>query len=341
METTPCTAPLAALRGRHLVFDADFTPDEIRSLMRLAVDLKALRKRRRFTPFLAGHHLAMIYEVASTRTRVSFENGFEELGGNAVYLRPGEIHMPGRETIADTAQTLSRLCDAIQIRAKSHETIVELARHATVPVINGMDGISHPCQAMSDMLTIFECAGDLDGLKLAFIGDASEASNVCSSVSFTACRMGIDVKVVTPPWSGPVPDWWAETERAARGAGSHFDVVHDPVDGTSDADFIYTDCWWWTGDEDKRDAIVERFLPYQVNAALVARAKPGTRFMHCLPAMRGEEVTDEVADSEASIMFPQAENRMHFQKALLLGLIGIDELPKDPDLQDIGRALLK
>ena len=329
--------PLAHLRGRHYVTDQDYTRADLESVLQLAVALKELRGRKRLTPFLPGRHLGMIFEAASTRTRVSFENGFAELGGNALYLRPGEIHLPGRETIGDTARTLSRMCDAIEIRAKKSETIVELARHAEVPVINGMDDLSHPVQSMCDMLTILEHAGTLAGVHLTFVGDAS---NVCASLALTATRLGLHFTAGNASQYSLAADICSQAAANAAESGGSFTLTHDPAEAVRNADFVYTDCWWWTGQEDEYTDRVEKISPFQVNARLWSQTKPGAKLMHCLPAMRNEEVTDEIIDSPASIVFPQAENRLHFQKALMLALIGIDELPADPDLQPIGRALL-
>ena len=329
--------PLSGLRGRHYVTDMDFTHEELEALLELAVALKALRAKRRLTPFLPGRHLAMIFEAASTRTRVSFENGFAELGGNALYLRPGEIHLPGRETVGDTARTLSRMCDAIEIRTKKNETIEELAKHASVPVINGMDANRHPVQSMSDMLTVLEYAGKLDGVTFAYVGDAAHP---CNSLATTATKLGLNVRIGNAAGYEIGPDIRTAAAANAAASGGSFMLTNDPLEAIRDADFVYTDCWWWTGQEDEYKDRVAAFKPFQVNRELWSHTKPGAKFMHCLPAMRGEEVTDEVADSEASIIFPQAENRLHFQKALMLALIGIDELPAEPDLQEIGRALL-
>lgn len=328
---------LKYLRGRDYLTDLDFTRGELEDLLVLAVNLKRLRGEMRLTPFLPGRHLAMIFEASSTRTRVSFENGFAELGGNALYLRPGEIHLPGRETVADTAAVLSRMNDAIEIRSKKNETIEELARHATVPVINGMDADRHPAQSMSDALTILEHAGSVEGVTFAYVGDAAHP---CNSLATTLTKLGANVRIGNA--RGYEMEGWLQDkakEIAAENGGS-FLLTYDPEEAIEGADFIYTDCWWWTGQEDEREARVEAFTPFQVNAAFMAKAKAGARFMHCLPAMRGEEVTDEVADSPASIIFPQAENRLHFQKALMLALIGIDELPADPRLHPIAKALL-
>ena len=328
---------LRKLRGRHFLSDLDYTREELEDLLRLTVNLKELWRRRPLTPFLPGRHLAMIFEAASTRTRVSFENGFAELGGNALYLRPGEIHLPGRESIADTARTLSQYNAAIEIRAKANETVNGLAEWASVPVINGMDHDRHPCQSLSDAFTILETAGTLAGVTFAYLGDAAHP---CNSLSTTLTKLGLHVRVGNAAGYEIAPELAAKAGAYADESGGSFLLTNDPLEAIAGADFVYTDCWWWTGQEEEYADRVAAFQPFQVNAELWAHAKPGARFMHCLPAMRGEEVTDEVADGKASIIFPQAQNRMHFQKALMLALIGLDELPADPDLQPIGRALL-
>jgi ornithine carbamoyltransferase len=329
---------LKKLRGRHFLTDLDYTRQELEDLLALAVNLKALWKRRPLTPFLPGKHLAMIFEAASTRTRVSFENGFAELGGTALYLRPGEIHLPGRESIADTARTLSQYNAAIEIRSKANETINELAKWSSVPVINGMDHDRHPCQSMSDALTILEHAGALPGVTFAYVGDAAHPSN---SLSTTLTKLGLHVRMGNARGYEIAAEVADNARRFAAESGGSFLVTNDPLEAIAGADFIYTDCWWWTGQEDEYADRVAAFKPFQVNAELWSHTKPGARFMHCLPAMRGEEVTDEIADGPASIIFPQAQNRMHFQKALMLALIGIDELPAAADLQPIGEALLR
>ena len=335
MDTT--LPPLKQLRGRHFLTDLDYTREELEDLLKLAVNLKALWKKRPLTPFLPGQHLAMIFEAASTRTRVSFENGFAELGGNALYLRPGEIHLPGRESIADTARTLSQYNSAIEIRSKANETVNELAAWSSVPVINGMDHDRHPCQSMSDAFTILEHAGTLAGVTFAYVGDAAHP---CNSLSTTLTKLGLNVRIGNAAGYEMSADLAAKAAEFAKESGGSFLLTNDPLEAIAGADFIYTDCWWWTGQEDEYKDRIAAFQPFQVNKEFWSHTKPGAKFMHCLPAMRGEEVTDDVADSDASIIFPQAQNRMHFQKALMLALIGIDALPADPDLQPIGKALL-
>ena len=328
---------LKYLRGRNYLTDLDFTRKELEDLLVLAVHLKKLRGEMRLTPFLPGRHLAMIFEASSTRTRVSFENGFAELGGNAVYLRPGEIHLPGRETVGDTAAVLSRMNDAIEIRSKKNETIEELARHATVPVINGMDSNRHPAQSMCDAFTILEQAGTLAGVTFAYLGDAAHP---CNSLSTTLTKLGLNVRIGNAIGYEMDPELQKTAAKLAEENGGSFLLTHDPLEAIEGADFIYTDCWWWTGQEAEYEDRIKAFTPFQVNANLWSKTKPGAKFMHCLPAMRGEEVTDEVADSDASIIFGQAENRLHFQKALMLALIGIDEMPADSRLAPIAKALL-
>jgi ornithine carbamoyltransferase len=328
---------LKYLRGRNYLTDLDFTRKELEDILTLAVHLKKLRGEMRLTPFLPGRHLAMIFEAASTRTRVSFENGFAELGGNALYLRPGEIHLPGRETIGDTAAVLSRFNDAIEMRSVKNETVNELAKHATVPVINGMDGDRHPAQSMSDALTIYEHAGKLEGVTFAYLGDAAHP---CNSLSTTLTKLGLNVRIGNAKGYEVAPELQQKAKQFADESGGSFLLTYDPLEAIEGADFIYTDEWWWTGQEAEKEERIRVFTPFQVNAALMAKAKAGAKFMHCLPAARGEEVTDEVADSAASIIFPQAENRMHFQKALMLALIGIDEMPADPRMAPIAQALM-
>jgi ornithine carbamoyltransferase len=337
LDVTKPLPPLKRFRGRHFLTDLDYTREELEALLHVSVKLKALWKQRPLTPFFPGQHLAMIFEAASTRTRVSFENGFAELGGNALYLRPGEIHLPGRETIADTARTLAQYNAAIEIRSKKNETVNELAKWSTVPVINGMDADRHPCQSMSDALTIFEHAGRLDGVTFAYVGDAAHP---CNSLATTLTKLGLHVRIGNAAGYEIRDEVRENATRFAAESGGSFLLTNDPLEAIAGADFIYTDCWWWTGQEDEYKDRVASFKPFQVNAEFWSHTKPATKFMHCLPAMRGEEVVDEIADGEMSIIFPQAQNRMHFQKGLMLALVGIDELPDDPDLQEIGRALL-
>jgi len=329
----------AALRGRHFVTDQAYSADELRHLLDLAIALKALRRRKRLTPFLPGATLAMIFEHPSTRTRVSFEAAMTELGGHGQYLRPGEIHLPGHESIKDTARVLSRLCDAIEARTAYHRTLVELAEWATVPVLNGLtDDYDHPVQSMTDALTILEHAGRLSGLRLAFVGKCSDA--MCTSVALTCSRLGVSVALAAPPEEQMAPETQELVRANCSASGAALTLTDDPAEAVTDADFVYTVGWWWMHTEEEKEAYRRLFMPYQVNEALWAKTKRGARFMHCMPVVRGEEVTDAIMDGPASLVLDEAENRKHFQKALLLALIGIDELPAEPDLHEIGRALL-
>ncbi len=329
---------LSGLRGRHFVSDQDFTRDELLALLDLATALKEVYRRRPYTPFLRGRTLAMIFEHPSTRTRISFEAAMTELGGHAQYLRPGEIHLPGHETVADTARVVSRLVDAIMARTAYHATLVELARHATVPVINGLtDDYDHPVQSMTDALTIREHLGTVEGLTCAFIGKCSDA--MCTSVSLTMTRLGSSMVLAGPPEEQMAAETLALVEKNCRHSGATVTVTDDPVAAVREADVVFTVGWWWMQPEEERERLRRTLRPYQVNEALWAHAKPGAKFMHCLPAVRGEEVTDGIIDAPFSLVLDDAENRKHFQKALLLALIGSEGVPDDPDLAPFGRAL--
>ena len=337
----PATLPgFAALRGRHFCTDQDFTREELAGLLDLAAALKTVYRRRAFTPFLEGRSLAMIFEHPSTRTRISFEAGMTELGGHAQCLRPGEIHLGGHESVADTARVVSRLVDAIMARTAFHATLAELVDHATVPVINGLtDDYDHPVQSMTDAFTILEHHGTVAGLSCAFVGKCADAMG--TSVALTMTRLGSSMAMAAPPQEQMTPEVEALVRANCRQSGASLTLTEDPVEAVAQADVVFTVGWWWMQPEDEKNELRRILRPYQVNEALWAHAKPGARFMHCLPAVRGEEVTDAVIDGPASIVLDEAENRKHFQKALLLALIGIDRLPADPDLQEIGAALLR
>lgn len=337
----PATLPgFAALRGRHFSTDQDFTREELSGLLDLAAALKALYRRRPLTPFLEGRTLAMILEHPSTRTRISFEAGMTELGGHAQCLRPGEIHLGGHETVADTARVISRLVDAIMARTAFHATLAELVDHATVPVINGLtDDYDHPVQSMTDAFTIREHRGTVEGLSCAFVGKCADAMG--TSVALTMTRLGSSMVMSAPPQEQMTSEVEALVRANCRQSGATLTLTEDPVEAVAQADVVFTVGWWWMQPEDEKDELRRILRPYQVNEALWEHAKSGARFMHCLPAIRGEEVTDAVIDGPASLVLDEAENRKHFQKALLLALIGGDRLPADPDLQEIGAALLR
>ena len=340
--TVPEAAALpgfAGLRGRHFFTDQDYASEELLGLLDLAVALKALYRRRPLTPFLEGRTLAMIFEHPSTRTRISFEAAMTELGGHAQYLRPGEIHLGGHETVADTARVISRLVDAIMARTAFHSTLAELTEHATVPVINGLtDDYDHPVQSMTDAMTILEHLGTVEGLTCAFVGKCADAMG--TSVALTMTRLGSSMIMAAPPEE----QMTRATQELARAncarSGAALTLTDDPVAAVAQADVVFTVGWWWMQPEDEKEELRRILRPYQVNERLWAHAKPGAKFMHCLPAVRGEEMTDVILDAPFSIVLDEAENRKHFQKALLLALIGIDGLPADPELRPIARALL-
>jgi ornithine carbamoyltransferase len=299
---------------KHLISVSDLSSEEVWDLLRLAEDLKDEWKGAGNEPVLGGKILGMIFQKPSLRTRVSFETGMAQLGGRALYLSPQEIQLGQRESVADVARVLSRYVDGIMARVFAHADVQGLAAYASVPVINGLSDYVHPCQALSDLFTIYERRGSLEGLTLTYLGDGN---NVAHSLIFAASRVGMEIRVSTP--SGFEPDERVVSE--ARAAGGRVVLVEDPQSAVKGADVIYTDAWASMGQEDEREARLPRFRPYQVNAELVALAKPDAVVMHCLPAHRGEEITDDVIDGAQSIVLDQAENRMHLQKAILVRLM--------------------
>ncbi|RMF60862.1 MAG: ornithine carbamoyltransferase [Calditrichaeota bacterium] len=301
--------------SRHFISIADWSKEEILATFDLAKELKQKQKNGEEHRLLAGKALAMIFQKPSARTRVSFEVGMFQLGGHALYLGPNDIQVGKRESIADVARTLSRFVDIIMARLFGHEDIIELAENAGVPVINGLTDLLHPCQIMADVLTIWEHRGNLDELKVAYIGDGN---NVANSWINMAAKLPMTLSLGVP--EGYEPD--AEILQYARDAGvSDIQVHHDPVEAVKDADVVYTDVWASMGQEaeaEKRKAV---FRPFQVDSRLLAYAKEDCSVMHCLPAHRGEEITSEVIDGPHSIVFDEAENRLHVQKAIMVKLL--------------------
>jgi ornithine carbamoyltransferase len=294
----------------------DFTTEELQHLLDLARDIKA--NPALFSDALKGKTLAMIFEKPSLRTRVSFDVGIHQLGGFSIYLSPAEINLGKRESVYDVAKNLERMVQGIMIRTFAHDIVEKMAEWASVPVINGLTDLSHPCQAMGDFLTILEHKGRLDGLKLAYVGDSNNVSN---SLMFAAARFGTHIAIASPEGYQPRPALleWARAESSKT--GSTCTVTTDPAEAVDGADAVYTDAWASMGQEAEAYARKAVFRPYQVNAELFAKAKPDALFMHCLPAHRGEEVTDEVMDSPNSVIFPEAENRLHVQKAIMLEMM--------------------
>jgi ornithine carbamoyltransferase len=306
----------------HFLALTDLTPDGLRDLLKLAVELKAERKAGGNRPLLKGKTLGMVFQKPSLRTRVSFEMGMIHLGGQAMYISPFEIKLGERESVPDVARVLSRYVDGVMARVFAHADILALAQYASVPVINGLSDYNHPCQGLADFLTIIEVKGwDLAGKKLAYIGDGN---NVAASLIFGAGMLGMDFAIAGPPGYELPEDVWALGQKLAAGSGSSLLATHDPHEAAADADVIYTDVWASMGQEEETAERARIFVPYQVNEELMAEAKPDAIAMHCLPAHRGEEITDGVCDGPHSVLWDQAENRMHAQKAVLVELLAKD-----------------
>jgi ornithine carbamoyltransferase len=304
------------MHGKDFVSLRDFAPGDIRHFIHVACTLKA--NPSEYSHALQGRTLAMIFEKPSLRTRVTFDEGIVELGGHPIYLSPAEISLGKRESVHDVAKNLERMVHGIMIRTFSHDLVEELARYASIPVINGLTDFSHPCQAMADFLTMLEVKGRIAGLKVAYIGDGN---NVAHSLMFAGAQLGAHVWIATPPHFEPSLDAtsWARL-RCAETHGS-VTVTHDPEAAVFGADVVYTDVWASMGQEDEAQKRAGAFRPYQVNADLFGQAKNDAIFLHCLPAHRGDEVTNEVIDSPRSFVFQQAENRLHAQKAIMLELM--------------------
>lgn len=293
----------------------DLSREEVLRLFRLTASLKARQKAGDRGAPLAGRSLALIFEKPSLRTRVTFEVGMVQLGGATVYLTAQEIGLGVRESVADIARNLSRWVDIIAARTFHHATVETLAAHATVPVINGLSDLEHPCQALADFFTLWERGMDPGRLRLAWIGDGN---NVCHSLLLLAALLGTPVSVASPP--GYVPD--PGIQARARALGGRVTLTMDPREAAEGADVLYTDVWISMGQEAERERRLEAFQRYQLNDRLLGFAKPGALVMHCLPAHRGEEIADSVLDGPQSVVLDQSENRLHAQKAVLLHLLG-------------------
>jgi len=302
------------LRGRSLDSLFHLTKEEIEQILKTSELLKFQLLRGEEHPLLKGKTLAMIFEKPSTRTRVSFEVGMWQLGGYALYLSAGDLQLGRGETIADTAQTISRYVNGIMARVFAHQTILDLVKYSRVPVINGLSDFTHPCQGLADLFTIYEKKGRLSGLKLAYVGDGN---NVAHSLLYGCSKVGMNITLACPKGYEPNPEVVSKAKEEGKGSGCKVEVTNDPKKAVKEADIVYTDVWASMGKEKEHEKRVKVFKPYQVNTKLIREAKDDYLFMHCLPAHRGEEVTDEVADSKNSVIFDQAENRLHTQKALM------------------------
>lgn len=305
---------------KNLVDLSLLTKDEILSVIDLADEIK--KDPKKYAHTLDGKTLLMIFDKASLRTRVSFEAAMTQMGGHGIYYNVATSPLGKKETMSDTAQTASRYVDLIMARIGPHEDLVDLAENATVPVINAMTNFSHPCQILADLQTIREKKGKLEGLKLAYFGDSN--NNVTHSLLFGCAKVGMDISVCCPEGSEyePQPEVVEKAKAIAAESGSKVEVTHDATAGASSADAIYTDSWMsYHIPEDQKEARINTFKPYQVNADLMSKAKPDAIFMNCLPAMRGMEQTADVIDGPQSVVFDEAENRLHAHKALMLELL--------------------
>ena len=307
-------------KGMDLLSIHELSADDVEEILTLAADLKAKQKAGIPHKLLAGKTLGMIFEKSSTRTRVSFEVGMYQLGGQALFLSSRDLQLGRGEPIKDMARVLSRYLDGIMIRTYGHERIEELARYADIPVINALSDLLHPCQALTDLLTIREYKGkNLAGLKMAYVGDGN---NMTHSLMYAAAKVGMNFAAATPEGYEPNAEVVANAKADAAATGATITITHNPMEAVAGADVIVTDTWASMGQEAEHDARTAVFRPYQVNRALVDAADARCIVMHCLPAYRGEEITEEVFEDFADVIFDEAENRLHVQKAIMALVMG-------------------
>ena len=311
------TAP--PLTRRDLLSVRDFSPEEIKGLFQLAGNVK--KRPAEYREALAGKQLVLFFEKASLRTRLTFESAMAGLGGTAFFVDQTQSRLDEREPLCDVARNLERWVNGIVLRTYEHQTIVEMARHASIPVINALSDLEHPCQSLADFFTLQEKFTDLRQVRLAYVGDGN---NVAHSLMLTAASVGSRISIATPPGYGPDKEIIAAARAIAGQTGAQIEIMHDPSQAVMGADAVYTDVWASMGQEAEAAERAKIFAAYQVDEALMAQAAPHALFMHCLPAHRGEEVAACVMDSPCSVVFDQAENRMHVQKAILLSLLGGD-----------------
>jgi len=293
--------------------------DDFEDILASAVKMKKEPKKGSKQDVLKGRVLGMVFEKPSLRTRISFEVGMTQLGGKAIYIGPDEVSIGKRESVSDVANVLSRYVNAIMYRAFSNQTMRELAKHASVPVINGLDDLEHPCQCAADLLTVMEKKGKLKGLQLVYVGDGN---NVCNSLLLGCALTGMNMRAATPKDFKPNADILAKAQEIAKEKGGRIETLSNPYQAVEGADVIYTDTWVSMGQETEKQMREKLFLPYQVNDKLAEKANKDYIFLHCLPAHRGFEVSAEVIDGKHSVVFDEAENRMHAQKAILVAVLG-------------------
>jgi len=301
-------------KGRDFISLHDYSQAELSCILDVAKNLKEAQKAGRPHAVLQGKTLGMIFTKSSTRTRVSFEVGMYQLGGHGLFLSGRDIQLGRGETIADTARVLSRMVDGIMIRTFSHKEVLDLAEFANIPIINGLTDLLHPCQVLADLMTIQEHKGRLAGLKLAYIGDGN---NMAHSLMFGGAKMGLHVVIASPPGYKPDPVIVALAQADAKENGGCVEVIDDPLEAVRDADVLYTDVWASMGQEEEANVRKAAFEGYQINSDSLKRANQSAIVLHCLPAHRGEEITNEVIEGAQSVVFDEAENRLHAQKAIM------------------------
>ena len=307
-----------SVKGKDLLTWFDYSSKEVKGLLDLAVKLKSLARNNMHPPLLAGKTVGLIFEKHSTRTRISFEIGMNQLGGNAMYMHARDLQIGRGEPISDTGKVLSGYLDGIMIRANSHKMVEELAYSATIPVINGLTDLYHPCQALADLLTIHEVKGNLPGQKLAYVGDGN---NVAHSLIIACAHLGVDVSIASPTGFEIDSNILVKAQQLAASNGSTIMTTTNPIEAVKNADVIYTDVWTSMGQEAETAARLQAFERYQINEELVQHAKSNYLFLHCLPAHREEEVATSIIDGQHSAVFQQAENRLHAQKAILASIL--------------------
>lgn len=311
--------PLKKFSHKHFLTLMDYDTDDILQVLKTAVILKEKQKAGIPHELLKNKKMAMVFSKMSLRTNVSFGVGIYELGGMSIYLDDKGIGLGTRETVKDIARVLSHMCDLIMIRTYAQKDVEELAATGSVPVINGLTDMYHPCQALADILTVYEQKNKLAGLKLAFIGDGN---NVAHSLMIICSKLGMNITIGCPKGFEPDADITSETQKIAKQNGCCVEIVNDPNAAVKDSDVVYTDVWASMGQEDQAEEKKKNFLPFQVNEELFSKANNDAIFLHCLPAHRGEEVTDNVIESDSSYVFDEAENRVHAQKAVMTLVMG-------------------
>lgn len=307
-------------KGKDFLSISEFSSSELLFLLEKSLELKNLHKAGQSFPYLKDKVLGMIFEKSSTRTRLSFEIAMMQLGGHAIFMNSKDLQIGRGESVHDTSKVISRYVDGVMIRAYSHEMVTEFAEHSSVPVINGLTDLHHPAQIMADLLTILEHKGRLKGLKINYVGDGN--NNVCHSLIEGAAKLGMHITISTPIGYEPNKVILLSMKHIAKTTGSIIEVVNNPKAGVSDADVVVTDVWTSMGQEEETEIRLKAFSPFQVNDQLLENAKEDYLFLHCLPAHRGEEVTASVIDGKHSVVFDEAENRLHAQKAILVALLG-------------------